>query len=169
VRLDLDWESTQQERHKYLGGQFYAMSGARLNHNRIAVNAVTSVRQALRGLPCEAFMSEVKLQIDCAQDFYYPDVNVTCEARDLAEGRALAVQHPWLVVKVLSDSTAAVDRGSKFEHYRLIPLLTYHLLAETARPHAELFCRNAQGLGALHALGRATRSASRSPMSSTGR
>lgn len=149
----LDWESTQQEKHEYVGGQIYAMTGARLNHNRIALNAVTSLRQALRGRPCEAFMSDVKLQIDAAQAFYYPDVIVTCDPRDLTDGRALAVQHPWLVVEVLSEGTAAVDRGRKFEDYRLVPTLTHYLLVETARPHAELFCRNAQGLWVLHPLG----------------
>lgn len=149
----LDWESTQQEKHEYVGGQICAMTGARLNHNRIALNAVTSLRQALRGRPCEAFMSDVKLQIDAAQAFYYPDVIVTCDPRDLTDGRALAVQHPWLVVEVLSEGTAAVDRGRKFEDYRLVPTLTHYLLVETARPHAELFCRNAQGLWVLHPLG----------------
>ena len=149
----LAWESTQQEKHEYIGGQVYAMTGARLNHNRIALNAATSLRQALRGLPCEAFMSDVKLQIDAAGAFYYPDLIVTCDPRDLADGRAFAVQHPWLVVEVLSDSTAAVDRGQKFEHYRLIESLTHYLLVETTRPYAELFCRNAQGLWVLHPLG----------------
>jgi len=148
----LDWESTQQEKHEYIGGQIYAMTGVRLNHNRIALNAVAALRQALRGLPCEVFMSDVKLQIDAADAFYYPDVVVTCDPRDLADGRALAVQHPWLVVEVLSESTAAFDRGRKFEHYRLIEPLTHYLLVETARPQAELFCRNPQGLWVLHPL-----------------
>ncbi len=96
----LDWESTQQEKHEYIGGQVYAMTGARLNHNRITLNAVASLRQPLRGRPCEAFMSDVRLQIDAALAFYYPDVVVTCDPRDLADGRALAVQHPWLMVEV---------------------------------------------------------------------
>lgn len=148
----LDWESTQQEKHEYIGGQIYAMTGVRLNHNRIALNAVAALRKALRGLPCEVFMSDVKLQIDAADAFYYPDVIVTCDPRDLADGRALAVQHPWLVVEVLSESTAAFDRGRKFEHYRLIESLTHYLLVETTRPQAELFCRNPQGLWVLHPL-----------------
>ena len=148
----LRWESTQQEKHEYIGGQIYAMTGVRLNHNRIALNAVAALREALRGLPCEVFMSDVKLQIDAADAFYYPDIMVTCDPRDLADGRALAVQHPWLVVEVLSESTAAFDRGRKFEHYRLIESLTHYLLVETTRPQAELFCRNVQGLWVLHPL-----------------
>ena len=117
----LDWESTQQEKHEYVGGQIYAMTGARLNHNRIALNAVTSLRQALRGRPCEAFMSDVKLQIDAAQAFYYPDVFVTCSAADAAD--PLIKREPVLVVEVLSPSTAAYDRGEKFDAYRLLPTL----------------------------------------------
>jgi len=128
------------------------MTGVRLNHNRIALNAFASLRQALRGLPCEVIMSDIKLQIDAADAFYYPDVIVTGDPRDLADGCALAVQHPWLVVEVLSESTAAFDRGRKFEHYRLIESLTHYLLVETTRPQAELFCRNPQGLWVLHPL-----------------
>ena len=97
-------------------------------------------------------MSDVKLQIDAANAFYYPDVIVTCDPRDLADGRAMSVRHPWLVFEVLSDSTAAFDRGRKFDHYRLIEALTHYLLVDTTRPHAELFFRNAQGLWVLHLL-----------------
>jgi Uma2 family endonuclease len=63
------------------------------------------------------------------------------------------VQHPWLVVEVLSESTAAFDRGRKFEHYRLVESLTHYLLVDATRPQADLFCRNAQGLWVLHPLG----------------
>ena len=95
--------------------------------------------------PCRSFVADVKLHVAVANADYHPGVIVTCDPRDLAEGRALAVQHPWLVAEVLSDATAAVDCGLKFEHDRLLDSLTHYLLVETARPRAELFQRNAQG------------------------
>jgi Uma2 family endonuclease len=78
---------------------------------------------------------------------------VSCDPRDAGPEADLCIRHPWFVLEVLSDSTAAYDRGKKFEFYRQIESLTHYLLVEQTRPHAELFCRNAQGLWVLHPLG----------------
>ena len=74
------------------------------------------------------------------------------QARDRQPGEDRFISHPWLVAEVLSDSTAAYDRGRKFEIYRTIDTLTHYLLVEQNRPHAELFTRNEQGLWVLHPL-----------------
>ena len=62
----------------------------------------------------------------------------------------LVQRHPQLVVEVLSDSTAAFDRGPKFEAYRCLESLTAYLLVEQDRAHIDLFLRNADGLWVLH-------------------
>jgi Uma2 family endonuclease len=116
----LAWESTQQERHEYIGGETFAMTGARVAHNLIVVNALVFLRQGLRGMPCHVFGSDLKLQIDAANVFVYPDAMVTCDPRDTADGAGLSIRHPWLIVEVLSDSTEAFDRGGKFELYRQV-------------------------------------------------
>ena len=148
----LAWESTQQERHEYIGGEIFAMTGVRLNHNRIVVNALVHLRQGLRGMPCEVFGSDVKLLVSSAGAYVYPDVIVTCDSRDRGDLSSLSVSHPWLIVEVLSDSTAAFDRGGKFELYRQVESLTHYLLVEQTRPHAELFRKNAQGERVLQPL-----------------
>jgi Uma2 family endonuclease len=148
----LAWESTQQGRHEYIGGEVFAMTGAPLNHNRIVGNVLVFLRQALRGLPCEAFCTDVKLMVGASREYLYPDALVTCDPRDRADGTALSVSHPWLVVEVLSDSTAAYDRGAKFERYRRVESLTHYLLVEQTRPYAELFRKNAQGEWVLQPL-----------------
>jgi Uma2 family endonuclease len=151
----LVWESAQPEKHEFIAGEVFARTGARLNHNLIAGNAFLFLKQALRGLPCGVFMSDVKVQVRAASAYFYPDVVVTCEPSDLADGTALTVHQPWLIVEVLSDSTAAYDRGKKFEHYRQIASLTHYLLVDSTRVHAELFRKNAEGLWVLHPLGAA--------------
>jgi Uma2 family endonuclease len=55
-----------------------------------------------------------------------------------------------LVVEVLSDSTAAYDRGRKFELYQQIEALQEYLIIEQDRAHADLFRKNAEGLWVLH-------------------
>jgi len=149
----LAWEETQQEKHEYIGGEIFAMTGARRVHNLIVGNAFVQLRQSLRGTPCGVYVADLKLQIDAADAFVYPDLMVSCDPRDAGPEAELCIRHPWFVLEVLSDSTAAYDRGKKFEFYRQIESLTHYLLVEQTRPHAELFCRNAQGLWVLHPLG----------------
>ena len=148
----LAWEDKQQERHEYLDGEIFAMTGARVAHNMIVGNAYMFLRQALRGGPCQVFGSDLKLRIDAANAFVYPDVMVTCDPRDAVSGADVAIRYPWLIVEVLSESTAAYDRGAKFERYRRIESLTHYLLVEQTRPYAELFRKNAQGEWVLQPL-----------------
>jgi Uma2 family endonuclease len=151
----LEWETLQPEKHEFIAGEIFAMTGVRLNHNRVNGNAYALFLQALRGLPCGVFIAEVKVRVEAADAYFYPDLVVTCDPADLADGNALAVRHPWLIAEVLSDSTASYDRGRKFEHYRALPSLTHYLLIDADRPHIDLFRKSADGLWVLHPLGAA--------------
>ncbi|MBL8351871.1 MAG: Uma2 family endonuclease [Burkholderiaceae bacterium] len=148
----LAWEAQQAERHELVDGEVYAMVGARLTHNTIALNAVIFLRQALKGTPCRVHGLDAKLNTDTDGNFLYPDAMVTCDPRDRQPGEDRFISHPWLVVEVLSDSTAAYDRGRKFEIYRTLDTLTHYLLVEQDRAHADLFSRNEQGLWVLRPL-----------------
>ncbi|MDD5295579.1 MAG: Uma2 family endonuclease [Rhodocyclaceae bacterium] len=146
----LEWEATQEERHEYIAGEVFAMTGARDAHNTIALNVATSLRAALRGTPCRAFIADMKLRVETADAYFYPDVFVTCDNRDKAPEADLAKRHPCLVIEVLSDSTAAYDRGLKFEYYQALESLREYLLLEQDRRHADLFRKNGEGLWVLH-------------------
>ena len=148
----LAWEELQPERHEYVDGEVYAMTGALAPHNFISGNAYVWLRQALRGSPCSVFIDSHKLRINAQGDFLYPDVMVTCDSRDRRPEEQRFISHPWLIAEVLSDSTAAYDRGRKFELYRSIATLTHYLLIEQDRPHADLFFKNEQGQWVLQAL-----------------
>ena len=147
------WEEDQPERHEYLGGEVFAMSGGTDAHYTILGNAYAELRAALAGKPCRAFLSGMKLRVDRADAVFYPDVFVTCDPRDRQPEASLAKQHPALIIEVLSDSTAAFDRGRKFEHYQQIDTLQEYLLIEQDRKHADLFRKNREGLWVLHPAG----------------
>ncbi len=146
----LDWEAQQAERHEFFAGEVFAMTGARATHNTIAGNVFAALKQALRGTPCRVFIADMKLHVATANASFYPDVFVSCDARDRAADAELVQRHPQLVVEVLSESTAAFDRGRKFEAYRSIDTLAAYLLIDQDRPHADLFLRNEQGLWVLN-------------------
>ena len=147
------WEDQQPERHEYLAGEVFAMSGGTDAHYTILGNAYAGLRATLSGKPCRAFVSGMKLRIDRAHAVFYPDVFVTCDARDREPEASLAKQHPALIIEVLSDSTAAFDRGRKFELYQQIDALQEYLLIEQDRKHADLFRKNSEGLWVLHPAG----------------
>ena len=158
----LAWEALQTVRHEYVDGQVYPKTGAlgaqdtiahnTVAHNTITLNAYASLRPALKGTPCRAYCMDLKLRVNDKGDFLYPDLMVTCDARDRPSVEDRFISHPWLIAEVLSDSTAAYDRGRKFELYRSIASLTHYLLIEQDRPHADLFFKNEQGQWVLQAL-----------------
>ncbi len=146
----MDWEAQQPERHEWVDGEIFAMTGARDAHNQIAGNLYMALRVAVRGTPCRAFISDMKLHVEAADAVFYPDVLVTCDARDRRPEADLAKRHPLLIVEVLSDSTAAYDRGRKFELYRRLPELQEVLFIAQDRMQLDLFRRNGQGRWELY-------------------
>lgn len=151
IEAYMAWEDEQPERHEYLAGETFAMSGGTDAHYTILGNVFAELRTA--GKPCRAFISGMKLRIDRADAVFYPDVFVTCDPRDRQPDASLAKKYPSLVVEVLSGSTAAFDRGRKFELYQQIETLREYLLIEQDRKHADLFRKNEDGLWVLHPAG----------------
>lgn len=147
------WEAEQSERHEYLNGEVFAMTGARDAHNTIALNVASHLRSHLRGSPCRTYIADMKLRVDSADAVFYPDVMVTCDPRDRTPEADLAKRHPILLVEVLSESTAAYDRGLKFERYRLIETLREVVLIEQDRRHVDLFRREDDGRWVLESPG----------------
>ena len=147
------WEAAQLERHEFFAGEVFAMTGARATHNTIAGNVFLLLKQSLRGTPCRVFFADMKLHVASANASFYPDVFVSCDPRDRTPDAEVVQCYPQLVVEVLSDSTAAFDRGQKFEAYRSLDSLAAYLLVEQHRQHADLFIRNAEGLWVLNPVG----------------
>jgi len=58
----------------------------------------------------EIYILTVKLRGELGQNYFYPDVVVTCDDRDNAPQ---LVQLLSLIIEVLSPFTEAVDRGAK--------------------------------------------------------
>ena len=79
---------------------------------------------ALKGKDCFIFSSDMRVELDEAKHFVYPDISIVCGTVEKMKGRNDTITNPKVVVEVLSDSTKDYDRGSKFKAYRHIPSLT---------------------------------------------
>ena len=135
----LAWEALQLDRHEFLDGEVWAMAGAEDRHVTIALNVAMALKQHLRGTPCRAYIADMQLEVAQADAVFYPDVMVSCHPEDLAAERVL--HHPRVIVEVLSDSTAAYDRGGKFAAYRMLESLQEYVLIDPERRSLEIFRR----------------------------
>jgi len=144
----LAWEAGQPLRHEFVAGEVFAMAGGEDRNNTVALNLVVALRQSLRGSPCRVYAGDVKLGVEAADAFLYPDLMVTCSAADAAD--RLVKREPVLVVEVLSPATAAFDRGPKFAAYRMLASLQEYLLVDVDPRRCDLYRRGADGLWVLH-------------------
>ncbi len=143
----LQLEAESATKHEYIDGEVYAMAGASDNHVTIALNLATLLRSHVRGTGCRAYISDMKARIEARNRFYYPDVMVTCDARDRETSDHK--RFPKLIVEVLSESTEAFDRGDKFADYRTLESLEEYVLISTRHKRVECFRRNEAGLWVL--------------------
>lgn len=135
----LEWEVAQAEKHEFVAGEVFAMGGASRSHVTVALNIAGALADKLEGSPCRTFMSDMKLQVQAASAFYYPDVVVTCNEVDRRSDQF--VTSPILIVEVLSDGSAGYDRGDKFAAYRRLPSLQQYVLADPDQRRLESYTR----------------------------
>ncbi|OAH96119.1 Uma2 family endonuclease [Methylomonas methanica] len=139
----LQGEESAQIKHEYLDGEVWAMVGASDAHVSIAMNLAFLLKQALKDTPCRAYISDMKVNVAKANAFFYPDVLVTCEAKD--RDNRLFKQHPLFIAEVLSPSTEGFDRGAKFAAYRQLDSLQHYWLIDSQSQAIDCFERTAQG------------------------
>ncbi len=144
----LAWEELQEEKHEFVLGETFAMGGARREHVVVSLNMATSLKQHLRGTPCRTYISDMKLQVEQMDAYYYPDVMVSCDKGDQRAEQFLT--QPSLIIEVLSDSTEAYDRGDKFAAYRKISSLKEYVLVDIKNRRVECFVRTADNDWLFH-------------------
>ncbi len=144
----LAWEAVQPEKHDFIDGQVYAMAGAEDGHVMAAGNVYMALRQHLVGSPCRTYIADTKVQAQQGDQFFYPDVLVTCSANDRTS--KLVKREPTLIIEVLSPSTAAYDRGEKFVHYRSIASLKEVAFIDIHSRRTDVYRRGADDLWVLH-------------------
>ena len=134
----LEGEQVSPIKHEYRRGHVYAMVGAKKPHIVIAGNLVTLFNNHLEDSPCLVLSSDIKVRLEEADCYYYPDVAVTCDERDTNSTDDF-ILYPSLIIEVLSSSTAAFDRGEKFADYQTSPFLREYVLINQSEMSVECF------------------------------
>jgi len=132
-RVYLDIERDAEIRSEFLDGEMFAMAGGTRRHSRIKVEVTRALANRLSGGHCQVLDSDMRVKIEATGLYTYPDVSVACGNLRFEDEREDTLLNPKLIVEVLSDSTAAWDRGEKFWHYRQIQsFLEYVLVSQDA-------------------------------------
>ena len=138
----LTYEAQSPVRNEYIAGKIFAMTGASIRHNVIALNLASAIRAHLKGTPCRALIEGVKLRLRKEQSYFYPDVMVTCENRlQELDSKEQVVEEPLVVIEITSPSTEAVDRREKLRAYRTLPSLKEYLIVSQDQAQVEIYRR----------------------------
>jgi Uma2 family endonuclease len=140
----LEGERVSPIKHEYRRGHVYAMTGAKKPHIVISVNLASLLNNHLRESSCLVLSSDIKVRLEEANCYYYPDVAVTCDERDTSSIEDF-ILYPSLIIEVLSPSTASFDRGDKFVDYQTASSLQEYVLITQSEIKIEFFRLNVEG------------------------
>jgi Uma2 family endonuclease len=140
-------ERSAHEKHEYRDGEILAMAGGSYRHSLILANLIGELGNALKGKPCRALESNLRVRIPRTPLYTYPDASVICgEPKFDPNDEALeTITNPRVVLEVLSPSTEAYDRGEKFARYRQLESLEAYVLISQDVPRVELFLWQSDG------------------------
>lgn len=141
----LEMENAADERHAYYKGEIFAMSGAKMPHNRISSNLLIALGSTLKGKKCQPYGSDARIHIESNTLFTYPDISIICGEIITLNNDDYNVLNPTVIIEVLSKSTKNYDRGEKFKLYRDITSLKEYMLVDSESIRIEIFRLNENG------------------------
>ena len=136
-------ETAAEQKHEYHAGEILATSGGTVEHSRITTNIIGGFRLRLKGTSCFPLDSNIKVRLAEDNRYVQPDVTIVWgEAQvDPRDRNRTSIINPKVVIEVLSESTEAYDRGTKFTAYRNLPSLDEYVLVSQGTPLMETFVR----------------------------
>jgi Uma2 family endonuclease len=154
VEQYLEMERAAEERHEYIDGYVYKMSGESLEHSRINVNLMIILGSQLRGKPCEALSPNMKVrsglfikeQKTRKGTFSYPDVSVVCGEPQFHDKYRDVLINPTVIIEILSPATEVFDRDEKFRRYQTnIETFQDYVLVSQTLPLIQMYSRHPDG------------------------
>jgi Uma2 family endonuclease len=135
----LAWEARQELRYEFDGVRPIAMTGRTAEHSAIQRNLIAALTNRLRGKPCRAHVSELKIVV--AGSIRYPDAFVVCSPVTCG---ATVIIDPTVVFEILSERTGDTDRIVKSQEYRDTSSIQRYIMLEQVRQAAVVFVRRGE-------------------------
>ncbi len=134
-------ERKSEIKHEYHRGEMFAMAGASREHNLIAVNVSSVLRNQLLTRPCETYAGDMRILVRPTSLYVYPDIVAVCGEPSFVDSHSDTLLNPTAIIEILSPSTEAYDRGEKFAQYRKIASLRNYVLIAQDEVRVERFTR----------------------------
>jgi Uma2 family endonuclease len=142
----LEIEQKTGQKHIFLNGIIIPMAGAKPPHIRISGNVFAQLHKALEDRSdAEALNSDTKIYLPTFRYYYYPDALAVVGEAEFSTDEVGAILNPILIVEVLSDSTAAFDKGQKFAEYKTIPSFREYALIHQDKARVDFYLRDEDG------------------------
>ncbi len=123
-------EDRAEYKSEYFQGEILAMTGASWNHNLINFNLAGLLHTALRGGTCQGVSNDLKLWIEAARLYVYPDLMIVCGEPEFVLGRKDTIANPTVIIEVLSPSTREVDKTLKLRYYKKLKSVQNYVMIE---------------------------------------
>ena len=129
-------EEVSEVKNEYETGRIVGMSGGTINHGIIRNNINIAVNNHLinKGLNCISINGEVRIWIEHANSFVYPDGMAVCGKIETFKNDKDSIINPILIIEVLSKSTESYDRGDKFHKYGSLASFKEYVLIDQNKP-----------------------------------
>ena len=131
--------STASDRYfEYAHGVLYDMAGGTPEHGAVLAQLFTAISSHVHAGhgPCRTLEGHTRLYVS-EQDYYLPDVWVTCADRP-APGQP-GYHDATLVCEVVSSESDDRDHGTKLVDYRQLPSLREYVLLDSRRQRAHQY------------------------------
>lgn len=135
----LQLEKLSPTKNEYFKGEIFAMAGASNRHNVIFSNLFGDLSYKLKGKPCRAYGSDMRIYIPENTLYTYPDISIICGEIIPSNIDPDTVIQPTVLIEILSPSTKNYDLGGKFDLYRDIPTLREYILVDSESIRVQAF------------------------------
>jgi len=115
----LAFERQATEKHEFVDGIIYAMSGASKEHNFISSNITGELYLAFKKRPCVVCANDMRVKVN-ESDYVYPDVIAVCGDAQFEDNTFDTLSNPTVIIEILSDSTECYDKKLKAKLYHAL-------------------------------------------------
>ncbi len=128
-------ESQATFKSEYHAGEIVAMAGTQEDHHKIVSNIGGELYMHIKGSNCSVYYSDVLVKLEKCGRYVYPNVVVFCGAEKEKRNEIDIFLNPWVIIEVLSESTARYDKKDKLECYLTLDSLREYWLFDSLKMH----------------------------------
>jgi len=137
----LPWEECQPAKYELIDGRPRMMTGGTQAHHLIGLNIIAALRDRLRGSPCRAWGSDLRV-ITGTGNSRYPDALIDCGP---FQPTSHNTSETSVVFEVLSRSTAWFDLQIKLRDYDATTTILHYVVISQDEPNIVIWTRSDNG------------------------